>query len=65
MKRFFALCAALAMVMAIQGGCEKKVKTERTDTVSSPGGTTTTTDEHTVTSSGHNPPPNDQGERAK
>jgi hypothetical protein len=46
-------------------GCEKKTKTQTTDSVSGPGGTTKTTDTHEVESSGKNPPPNAQGETAK
>ena len=65
MNRFLALMTAMCLVAAVTVGCENKVKTERKDTVSTPGGTTTTVDTHTVESSGNNPPANASGETAE
>jgi hypothetical protein len=65
MKRLVVMCMALSLAVAATVGCESKVKTERKETVSSPGGTTTTTDTHKVESSGDNPPANTGGETAK
>jgi hypothetical protein len=65
MRRFFVLCMALSLVIAVTTGCDQKTKTKVTDTVSDKGGTTTTEDTHTVTSSGNNPPTNAQGETGK
>ena len=65
MKRFFVLCIAVCLAAAVNVGCENKVKTQRKETVDTPGGSTTTTDTHTVESSGNNPPANAAGENAK
>jgi hypothetical protein len=65
MKRLLTVCVALSLLGAFAGGCDNKSKTERTDTVTTPGGQTTTTDTHKVESSGDNPPANASGEVAK
>jgi hypothetical protein len=46
-------------------GCGQESKTERTETITTPGGTTTTSTETKVKSTGDNPPPNRAGETGK
>jgi len=46
-------------------GCGQESKTERTETITTPGGTTTTSTETKVKSTGENPPPNSAGETGK
>lgn len=46
-------------------GCGEESKTEKTETISTPGGTTTTSEETKVKSTGDNPPPNSAGETGK
>jgi hypothetical protein len=46
-------------------GCGQESKTERTETITSPGGTTTTTSQTKVKSTGDSPPPNYAGETGK
>ena len=46
-------------------GCGQEAKTERTETITTPGGTTTTTSEVEVKSTGDNPPPNSAGQTGK
>ncbi len=46
-------------------GCGEESKTERKETISTPGGTTTTSTETKVKSTGDNPPPNSAGETGK
>lgn len=65
MKRFLVICTALCLATAVNVSCENKVKTQRKETVDTPGGSTTTTDTHTVESSGNNPPANARGETAE
>jgi hypothetical protein len=45
--------------------CGHEAKTERTETITTPGGTTTTTSEVKVKSTGDNPPPNYAGQTGK
>ena len=52
MKRMIAVLLAVSLATVFTAGCESKSKTERSETVTSPGGSTTTTDTHTVESSG-------------
>jgi hypothetical protein len=54
------LLAAVVLV-----GCGQEAKTERTETITTPGGTTTTTSEVKVKSVGENPPPNYAGQTGK
>lgn len=65
MKRLIAACSLLSLSTVLLVGCAEKKKTERTETVSSPGGTTETTISKEVKSTGDNPPPNTQGETGK
>ncbi len=46
-------------------GCGDESKTERKETISTPGGTTTTTTQTKIKSTGENPPPNSAGETGK
>ena len=46
-------------------GCGEESKTERKETISTPGGTTTTSTETKIKSTGDNPPPNSAGETGK
>jgi hypothetical protein len=57
MKRFFAFCAALAMVTVLSVGCDKKAEKTTETTVETPQGETTVTESTTVEKSGENPPP--------
>ncbi len=65
MKRLMMLCVALSLCTPMLLGCQEKAKTERQETVTTPGGTTTTTDTHEVKSSGDHPPASSTGETAK
>lgn len=59
----FALVLGLVSSPAVVlVGCSEESKTQRTETISTPGGTTTTTSEVKVESTGENPPPNFAGE---
>jgi hypothetical protein len=55
MKRFFALCVILGLVMPF-AGCEKKAEVKKETTVTTPEGSSTTTDSHKVETSGDAPP---------
>ena len=69
MKR--ALSSALTLgllllpVVGLVGCGGHEAKTERTETITTPGGTTTTTSDVKVKSTGENPPPNYAGETGK
>jgi len=46
-------------------GCGEESKTQKTETITTPGGKTTTSTETKVKSTGDNPPPNSAGETGK